>query len=79
MLMAFSVWPSSGAARAFFHAVVAAAVNVVRTSSLPNRTDSIVIVGVLNHAVQRDVLHDSELSHVSRCALSLGFICCEQA
>lgn len=40
MLVAFSVWPSSGTAGDSFHDAVAAAVKVVRASGLPNRTDS---------------------------------------
>jgi uncharacterized protein YqgV (UPF0045/DUF77 family) len=40
MLVAFSVWPSGGAAGDSFHDAVVAAVKVVRASGLPNRTDS---------------------------------------
>src|SRR5216683_47501 len=35
-----------------------------------------VIGGVLDHAVQRDVFHDSELSHWSLLVLGLGFLFC---
>lgn len=40
MLVAFSVWPSGGSAGDSGHDAVAAAVEVVRESGLPNRTDS---------------------------------------
>jgi uncharacterized protein YqgV (UPF0045/DUF77 family) len=40
MLVAFSLWPSGGRASDSGHDAVAAAVQVVRDSGLPNRTDA---------------------------------------
>ncbi|HEX5487538.1 MAG TPA: thiamine-binding protein [Rhodanobacteraceae bacterium] len=40
MLVAFSLWPSGGSAGESGHDPVAAAVEVVRASGLPNRTDA---------------------------------------
>lgn len=40
MLVAFSVWPNGGSGGDSLHDAIAAAVNVVRASGLPNRTDS---------------------------------------
>ncbi|HKZ09483.1 MAG TPA: thiamine-binding protein [Rhodanobacteraceae bacterium] len=40
MLVAFSLWPSGGPAGDSGHDAVAAAVQVVRDSGLPNRTDA---------------------------------------
>jgi uncharacterized protein YqgV (UPF0045/DUF77 family) len=74
MLVAFSLWPSGGPGGDSGHDAVAAAVQVVRESGLPNRTDAMftTIEGEWNEIF--DVIHrasDAVLAYGTRVDLVL--------